>query len=132
MIKNFKLNLNEFKISNSKEKKFLSEMNIAMIEAFVFNMMSKRKNVSLFFVILKNVEKHLEKHSKSNIVIKDVLSLEYYESLNVFDKKAFYILVSHRSYDHKIVFEKNAISLAVELGFGQKFKPDPRVDVRPG
>ncbi len=22
-------------------------------------------------------------------------------------------------------------SLAVELGFGQKFKPDPRVDVRP-
>jgi hypothetical protein len=23
------------------------------------------------------------------------------------------------------------ISLAVELGFGQKFKPDPRVDVRP-
>jgi hypothetical protein len=23
-------------------------------------------------------------------------------------------------------------SLAVELGFGQKFKPDPRVDVRPG
>jgi hypothetical protein len=27
---------------------------------------------------------------------------------------------------------KNACSLAVELGFGQKFKPDPRVDVRPG
>jgi hypothetical protein len=26
----------------------------------------------------------------------------------------------------------DANSLAVELGFGQKFKPDPRVDVRPG
>jgi hypothetical protein len=85
-------------------------MNIAMIEAFVFNMMSKRKNVSLFFVILKNVEKHLEKHNKSNIVIKDVLSFEYHEFLNVFDKKAFDILASHWSYDHKIVLEKNAIS----------------------
>jgi hypothetical protein len=27
---------------------------------------------------------------------------------------------------------QNAASLTVELGFGQKFKPDPRVDVRPG
>ncbi len=109
-IKDFRLNLNELKIFNSKEKKSLSEMNIAMIEAFVFNMMSKRKNVSLFFVILKNVEKHLEKHNKSNIVIKDVLSFEYHEFLNVFDKKAFDILASHWSYDHKIVLEKNAIS----------------------
>jgi hypothetical protein len=85
-IKDFRLNLNELKISNSKEKKFLFEMNIAMIEAFVFNMMNKRKNVSLFFVTLKNVEKHLEKHNKSHIVIKDVLSFEYHEFLNVFDK----------------------------------------------
>jgi hypothetical protein len=85
-------------------------MNIAMIEALAFNMMSKRKNVSLFFVTLKNVEKHFEKHSKSNIVIKDVLSSEYHEFLNVFDKKAFNTLASHRSYDHKIVLEKDAIS----------------------
>jgi hypothetical protein len=81
-----------------------------MIEAFVFNMMSKRKNVSLFFVILKNVEKHFEKHNKSNIAIKDVFSFEYDEFLNVFDKKTFNIFVSHRSYDHKIVLKKNAIS----------------------
>jgi predicted secreted protein len=59
-IRDFRLNLNELKISNSKEKKSLLVMNIAMIEASAFNMMSKRKNVSLFFVILKNVEKHLE------------------------------------------------------------------------
>jgi hypothetical protein len=80
-----------------------------MIEASAFNMMSKRKDVSLFFVILKDVEKHLEKHSKSNIVIKNVLSLEYHQFLNVFDKKAFNILVSHRSYDHKIVLKKDVI-----------------------
>jgi hypothetical protein len=110
VIRDFRFNLNEFKSSNSKEKKFLSEMNIAMIEALVFNMMSKRKNVNLFSVILKNVKKHLEKHSKTNIVIKNVLSFEYHEFLNVFDKKAFNILASHRSYDHKIVLEKNAIS----------------------
>jgi hypothetical protein len=109
-IRDFKFNLNELKIFNSKEKKSLSEMNIAMIEAFAFNMMNKRKNVNLFFVILKNVEKHFEKHNKSNIVIKDVLSFEYHEFLNVFDKRAFNTFASHRSYDHKIVLEKNAIS----------------------
>jgi hypothetical protein len=84
-IKDFKFNFNEFKISNSKEKKSLLVMNIAMIKTSTFNMMSKRKNVSLFFVILKNVEKHFEKHNKSNIVIKNVLSIEYHEFLNVFD-----------------------------------------------
>jgi prenyltransferase beta subunit len=62
-IRNFRLNLNELKISNSKERKSLLVMNIAMIKASAFNMLSKRKNVSLFFVILKDVEKHLEKHS---------------------------------------------------------------------
>jgi hypothetical protein len=71
--------------------------------------MNKKKNVSLFFVILKDVKKHLEKHSKSNIVIKNVLSVEYHEFLNVFDKKAFNTFVSHRAYDHKIVLKKNVI-----------------------
>jgi hypothetical protein len=107
-IRDFRLNLNELKISNSKEK--LSEVNIAMIETSAFNMMNKKKNVNLFFVILKDVEKHLEKHNKSNIVIKNVLSTEYHEFLDVFDKKAFNILVSHRSYDHKIVLKKDVVS----------------------
>jgi lipopolysaccharide export LptBFGC system permease protein LptF len=84
-------------------------MNIAMIKASTFNMMNKRKNVNLSFVILKNVEKHLEKHNKSNIVIKNVLSIEYHEFLNVFNKKIFNIFVSHRFYDHKIVLKKNAV-----------------------
>jgi hypothetical protein len=106
-IRDFRFNLNELKISNPKEK--LSEVKIAMIKASAFNMMSKRKDVSLFFVILKDVEKHLEKHSKSNIVIRNVLSAEYHEFLNVFDKKTFNILVSHRSYDHKIVLKKDAV-----------------------
>ncbi len=84
-------------------------MNIAMIKTSTFNMMNKKKNVNLFFVILKDVEKHLEKHNKSNIVIKNVLSVEYHEFLNVFDKKAFNTFVSHRFYDHKIVLKKNVI-----------------------
>ncbi len=100
---------NEFKIFNSKERKSLFEMNIAMIETSTFNMMSKRKNVNLFFVILKNVKKHFEKHNKSNIVIKNVLFLEYHEFLDIFDKKAFNTLASHRFYDHKIVLKKDVI-----------------------
>ncbi len=108
-IRDFRFNFNELKIFNSKEKKSLFVMNIAMIKTSAFNMMNKRKNVNLFFVILKDVKKHFEKHSKSNIVIKNVLSIEYHEFLNVFDKKAFNILVSHRFYDHKIVLKKNAV-----------------------
>jgi hypothetical protein len=80
-----------------------------MIKTSTFNMMSKRKNVNLFSIILKNVKKHLKKHSKSNTVVRDVLSSEYHEFLDVFDKKAFNIFVSHRFYDHKIVLKKDAI-----------------------
>ncbi len=108
-VRDFRLNLNEPEISNSKEKNSSSMINIAMIRTSAFNMMSKRKNVSLFSVILKNVEKHLKKHSKSDTVMRDVLSSEYHEFLDVFDKKAFNTFVSHRSYDHKIVLKKNAI-----------------------
>ncbi len=108
-VRDFRLNLNELEISNSKKKKSSSVMNIAMIKTSAFNIMSKRKNVNLFSVTLKNVEKHLKKHNKSNTVMKDVLSSEYHKFLNVFDKKAFNTFVSHRSYDHKIVLEKNAI-----------------------
>jgi hypothetical protein len=108
-IQDFRLNLNELKISNSNEKKSLFVMNIAMIKTFEFNIMSKRKKLNLFFVILKNVKKHLEKHNKSNIMIKNVLLIEYRDFLNVFDKKTFNILISHRFYDHKIVLKKNVI-----------------------
>jgi hypothetical protein len=108
-IRDFRSNLNELKTSNPKEKKSLLVMNIAMIEASAFNMMSKRKDVSLFFVTLKDVEKHLEKHSKPDTVIRNVLSAEYHEFLNVFDKKAFNTLAPHRPYDHKIVLKKDAI-----------------------
>ncbi len=73
-------------------------------------MMNKRKDVNLFFATLKNVEKHLKKHNKSDIVIKDVFSSEYHDFSNVFDKKTFNIFVSHRFYDHKIVLKKNVVS----------------------
>jgi hypothetical protein len=85
-------------------------MNIAMIETSTFNMMNKRKNVNLFSIILRNVKKHLEKHNKSNIVVKDLLLSEYHEFLDVFDKKAFNTFASHCFYDHKIVLKKNVIS----------------------
>ncbi len=84
-------------------------MNIAMIKTSTFNIISKKKNVNLFSVILKNVEKHLKKHNKSNTVMRNVLSFEYHEFVDVFDKKTFNIFVSHRFYDHKIVLKKNAI-----------------------
>ncbi len=85
-------------------------MNIAMIEALAFNMLSKKKNMNLFSITLKNVEKHIEKTNKSNTISKDVLFSEYHDFLNVFDKKTFNTLTLHRSYNHKIVLKKNEIS----------------------
>jgi prenyltransferase beta subunit len=67
-VKDFRLNLNELEIFNLKDKK-LSEINVAIIKTSTFNMINKRKNVNLFSIILKNVEKHFKKHNKSNIVI---------------------------------------------------------------
>jgi hypothetical protein len=112
-IKDFRFNFNEFKIFNSMKK--LSKVNIAMIEASEFNMMSKRKNVNLFSIILRNVKNHFEKHNKSNTMIKNIFSLEYHEFFDVFDKKAFNTLVSYRFYDHKIVLKKNVISNYISL-----------------
>jgi acetyltransferase-like isoleucine patch superfamily enzyme len=106
-IKDFRFNLNELKIFNSNEK--LSEVNIAMIKTSTFNIINERKDENLFFVILKKVKKHFEKHNKSNIVIKNVFSVEYHEFLNVFDKITFNTFVSHRFYNHKIVLKKNAV-----------------------
>jgi hypothetical protein len=71
--------------------------------------MNKRKKINLFFIILRDVAKHFEKQNKSNIVINNVLSIEYHEFLNVFDKKPFNILVFHRFYDHKIILKRNVI-----------------------
>jgi hypothetical protein len=48
--------------------------------------------------------------------------------LNVFNDEKIYC---HMSNEYK-QFKKILNSLAVELSFGQKFKSDPRVDVRPG
>jgi hypothetical protein len=108
-VKDFRLNLNKLQISNSRNKK-LFEINIAMIKASTFNMINKRKNVNLFSITLKNVKKHLKKRNKSNIVIKNVLSFEYHEFLDVFNKKTFNIFVSHWFYDHKIILKQNAVS----------------------
>ncbi len=100
---------------NSKSKIDVSAVNIAMIEVFAFNMMSKKKNVNLFSITLKNVKKHFEKASKLDTISKDVLSSEYHDFLNVFDKKTFNTLASHRSYDHKTILKKNAISDYISL-----------------
>jgi hypothetical protein len=108
-IKNFKFNLIKLEISNSKKSKSLFVINIVMIKTSTFNIINKKKNVNMFSIILKNVKKHLKKHNKSNIVMKNVLSFEYHEFLDVFNKKTFNIFVLHRFYDHKIVLKKDVI-----------------------
>jgi hypothetical protein len=52
-VKDFRFNLNELEIFNSKQKKSLSKMNIAMIKTSTFNMINKKTNVNLFLLFWK-------------------------------------------------------------------------------
>ncbi len=108
-IKNLRFNFIKFEIFNLKKNTLLLVMNIAIIKTSTFNIMNKKKNVNLFLIILKNVEKHLKKHSKLNTIIRNVLSFKYHEFLDVFDTKTFNIFVSHRFHDHKMILKKNTI-----------------------
>ncbi len=62
-----------------------------------------------------------------------ILSLST-QSINTDDSsnKSFFIRNDEMIRSFVFVASLTKISLTVELGFGQKFKPDPRVDVRPG
>jgi hypothetical protein len=70
-----------------------------------------------------------KKREKLNLII----SIKFNDELIILvnDNNALLLTQSKQFDQIKLINLTFSISLAVELGFGQKFKPDPRVDVRP-
>ncbi len=111
MRKESKINSFYDEISSSFENELINEENtieIHLIAAVSFNILSRQKDVEIFVVFVKNLKIQLKKQ-ESNITtdLKPVMSSEYHDFLNVFFKKKTDILSFHRKHDHCIKFEKN-------------------------
>jgi hypothetical protein len=109
--KESKINSFYDEISSSFENELINEENtieIHLIAAVSFNILSRQKDVEIFVVFVKNLKIQLKKQ-ESNITtdLKPVMSSEYHDFLNVFFKKKTDILSFHRKHDHCIKFEKN-------------------------
>ena len=89
---------------SQKEFAELPNMNILMIRAAPFNTLvqqaSHAKNMEIFSILIRNIEKTLVPKSITNPTKK--LPTEYHDFLNVFSRADSDILPPHRSYNHKI------------------------------
>lgn len=54
-------------------------MNIIMIDATLFNLLTKNKNVKIFVITLQNVNYKLKKKVKSIIIVKNVIFKNYHD-----------------------------------------------------
>ena len=79
-------------------------MDILMIGAAPFNMLvqqaSHAKNIKIFSILIRNIEKALAPKSTTDPAKK--LPTEYHNFLNVFSQADSDILSPHRPYDYKI------------------------------
>ena len=72
-------------------------LNISMVGAAPFNLLSKRKNHEVFAVSLRDIDKALE--VKPEVDPATILPPEYHEFLDVFSKRESDTLPAHRPYD---------------------------------
>lgn len=77
-------------------------VSIATIGAAPFNLLTRRKDVEIFAVSLKDVEYEMAKRKKTVTNPKLVVPEEYHDFLDVFSKQDADRLPPHRKYDHKI------------------------------
>ncbi len=86
----------------------ISAIEIHSIAVASFNTLSRKKDVKILAVFMKNLKIQLKKQDSSVVIdFKSVISFEYHDFLNVFFKKKADILSSHRKHDHRIELEKD-------------------------
>jgi hypothetical protein len=73
-----------------------------MIETTSFDFLVSQKDVSIFFVTLRDINIELLKKNKSITNSKTIISLEYHDFLNVFSKEKANEMSSHRKHNHSI------------------------------
>ena len=90
------------KVKPTTEEKPLE---MAMIGAAAYRLLSKQKDVELFSISLKDIEYQLNKEDRPPTDPKTVVPPDYHEFLDVFSKAASDTLAPHRPYDHRIILE---------------------------
>ncbi len=81
---------------------------IYLIAVVSFNILSRKKNVEIFAVFMKNLKIQLKKQDSNTVIdSRSVMSSEYHDFLNVFFKEKANIFSSHRKHDHRIKLEKD-------------------------
>ncbi len=103
---------NEYSIQRENYEDELSDeenaIEIHLIAIASFNTLSRQKDVKIFVVFIKDLKIQLKKQDSSKVIdSKSVISLEYYDFLNVFSKEKADILSSHKKHDHCIKLEKD-------------------------
>ena len=78
-------------------------LNVAAIEAALFNLWVKCYLMKVFTLLLRDIEKTLELKKHFNPAVK--LPKEYHQFLDVFSRQKADTLSVHWSYDHKILLE---------------------------
>jgi hypothetical protein len=99
---------------NSDSKIDFIEINnvlkIHFIAAASFNTLSRQKNVQVFVVFMKDLNIQFKKQESKEIIdLKSIISVEYYDFLNVFSKEKTNVLSSHRKHDHRIELKEEKI-----------------------
>ena len=93
--------------SGSEDKPTLEDkpIEMAMIGAAAYRLLSRQKNVELFSISLKDIVYQLSKEDRPPTDPKTIVPPEYHEFLDVFSKAASDTLAPHRTYDHRIILE---------------------------
>ena len=93
--------------SGTEDKPTLEDkpIEMAMIGAAAYRLLSRQKNVELFSISLKDIEYQLSKEDRPPTDPKTIVPPEYHEFLDVFSKAASDTLAPHRTHDHRIVLE---------------------------
>ena len=93
--------------SGTEDKPTLEDkpIEMAMIGAAAYRLLSRLKNVELFSISLKDIEYQLSKEDRPPTDPKTIVPPEYHEFLDVFSKAASDTLAPHRTYDHRIILE---------------------------
>ncbi len=95
----------KFHEKSTNEKSFIEIHSITIVS---FNILSRKKNVEIFAVSMKNLKIQLKKQENNTIIdSKSIMSFEYHDFLNVFFKEKVDILSSHKKHDHRIKLEKD-------------------------
>lgn len=83
-----------------------SVVDIAIIDADTYCVAGGLKGAKVFTVFIKNLKFQVVKKGKPETDLKNVISKQYYDHLDVFLKKKSDTLPSHKKYNHKIILEK--------------------------